>query len=118
MAHEKARSVVDLITNIAVAAAALAIVWRIFSSPAPRIELQAPSPTPAAIENLEPKQLSTTLSNAARKGNAGAPVILIEFSDYECPFCGKHARDTFAQIDKEFVENGTISGCAKRGRSN
>lgn len=110
MAHEKTRSIVDVITNIAVAAAAIAIVWRVLSAPAPRpIDLTpAPGPTAAPIENLESNRLSTTLSNAARKGKAGAQVVLIEFSDYECPFCGRYARDTFEQIDKEFVENGKV----------
>lgn len=36
-------------------------------------------------------------------------VALVEFSDYQCPFCGKYAQATYSQIDKEFVQPGKIS---------
>lgn len=41
-------------------------------------------------------------------GNAEAPVTLIEFSDFECPFCARYANDTFSQIKKEYVDTGKV----------
>lgn len=41
-------------------------------------------------------------------GKAGAVVTLIEFSDYQCPFCGRFYNDTESQIKKEYVDSGKV----------
>jgi protein-disulfide isomerase len=48
------------------------------------------------------------VGDAPFKGNAEAPITLIEFSDYQCPFCARHARDTLAEIDKRYVSTGKV----------
>ena len=48
------------------------------------------------------------LSNQPSKGEATAKVTLVEFSDFQCPFCGRHVRDTATQIDKEYVSTGKL----------
>lgn len=42
------------------------------------------------------------------KGDKNAKLTLIEFSEYQCPFCGRHVRDTYPQIDKEYVQTGKV----------
>ncbi|HLN75651.1 MAG TPA: thioredoxin domain-containing protein [Nocardioidaceae bacterium] len=41
-------------------------------------------------------------------GDVDAPVVLVEYSDFQCPFCGKFARDTEPELVKRFVDNGTL----------
>ena len=52
-----------------------------------------------------PKPPSTdspiSLSGAKIRGSASAKVMLLEFSDYQCPFCGRHFRETMPQIEKD-----------------
>jgi protein-disulfide isomerase len=36
-----------------------------------------------------------TLADAFAKGDMQVPLTLVEFTDYQCPFCGRHIRETF-----------------------
>src|SRR5689334_10736376 len=38
------------------------------------------------------------------KGNSAAPVAIIEYSDFECPFCRQYAREVYPQIDVNYVK--------------
>jgi protein-disulfide isomerase len=48
------------------------------------------------------------IANAAVKGSASAKIALIEFSDFECPYCGRHAQTTYRQLQKQFVDSGRV----------
>lgn len=41
-------------------------------------------------------------------GDKKAKVTLIEFSDYECPFCKKYFTDTYPQIKKDYIDTGKV----------
>ncbi|RLP77469.1 DsbA family protein [Mycetocola tolaasinivorans] len=41
-------------------------------------------------------------------GPVDAPVTLVEFADYRCPFCGVFSRDSMPQIISEFVDSGQL----------
>lgn len=45
---------------------------------------------------------------AAAKGSEDAPVTMVEFTDYQCPFCARHFTTTLPQIEKEYVETGKV----------
>ncbi len=42
------------------------------------------------------------------KGDQNAPVTLIEFSDFQCPYCGKFATETEGQITDQYVKTGKL----------
>lgn len=41
-------------------------------------------------------------------GEPDAPVVMIEYSDFQCPFCGKFARDTKPDLLRTYVEEGVL----------
>lgn len=41
-------------------------------------------------------------------GEPDAPVVMVAYSEFQCPFCGKFARDTEPVLVEEFVEDGTL----------
>lgn len=41
-------------------------------------------------------------------GDPNAPVTMIEFSDYECPFCKRHFMQTFPKIKEKYIDTGKV----------
>ncbi|MCX8198018.1 MAG: thioredoxin domain-containing protein [Candidatus Micrarchaeota archaeon] len=82
-----------------------------------KVKLTAPSapsggsqaqPSPQAQPQPEPKQGSPKVSgldysNSYFKGKADAKVVLVEYSDFECPFCNR-VNPTLAQLKKSYPE--------------
>ncbi len=50
---------------------------------------------------FDPKPKQIELGNAQRKGASNPKVTIIEYSDFQCPFC-KQANPTLAQVMKEY----------------
>ena len=62
------------------------------------------------IEVLDAVRGSATIdvSGDPALGDDDAVVTLVEFSDYECPFCIRHFTQTMGQIDEQFIRTGRI----------
>ena len=41
-------------------------------------------------------------------GDVDAPVVMLAYSEFQCPFCGKFARDTEPELVEKYVEDGTL----------
>lgn len=41
-------------------------------------------------------------------GSPDAPVTIIEFSEYECPFCGRHFSQTYPELKKNYIDTGKV----------
>ena len=41
-------------------------------------------------------------------GDPKAPVTIVEFGDYQCPFCGRFFSQTESQIKKDYVQAGKV----------
>ncbi|MEK6885163.1 MAG: DsbA family protein, partial [Nanoarchaeota archaeon] len=41
-------------------------------------------------------------------GDKDAKVTIIEFSDYQCPFCRKFWTETYSQIKSEYIDTGKV----------
>ena len=42
------------------------------------------------------------------EGKANAPLVLVEYTDYQCPFCQQYHNSAFAQIKANYVDTGKI----------
>jgi protein-disulfide isomerase len=62
----------------------------------------------AGPPNLPPQNVTVSLGNKPSKGDKNAKLTLVEFSDYQCPFCSRSFRDTLRQIEKEYVLTGKL----------
>ena len=41
-------------------------------------------------------------------GSANATVTVIEYADFQCPFCGRFARDEYAAVKSNYIDTGKI----------
>lgn len=55
-----------------------------------------------------PPKAPVSLEGAATKGRADAPVVLIQYSDFQCPYCAVFARDVLPQLEREYVTPGKL----------
>jgi len=67
------------------------------------------APAQPAAPSQEPVvKASLKIAGAEILGSQNAPVTMVEFSDYQCPFCRQFHMTTFDQIRKKYVETGKI----------
>jgi len=69
----------------------------------PSPDMAAPSPNTPSAGAADMKVLS---DDDPFLGKKDAPVTIVEFSDYECPFCVRFYQQTLSQIKSNYVETG------------
>lgn len=60
--------------------------------------LEAAAPTPATI----------TARPRTALGDPEAPVTIVEYSDYQCPFCRRHFQETMPLLLENYIDSGRI----------
>lgn len=79
------------------------------TNPGIAVAAPLPTPSPSPQPSAGPISLAETSKNFAGKlGKDDAPVIIVEYSDYQCPFCRKWFNDAKSQLDKEYIETGKV----------
>lgn len=72
-------------------------------------EDEKPTAEEEEMAPLTEEQWKKILENpTAEKGNKDAEVTLVEFTDYQCPFCGRHFKETDSKIQEEYVKTNKI----------
>ncbi|WP_207346143.1 thioredoxin domain-containing protein [Arthrobacter sp. E3] len=72
-------------------------------------EADAPAASAASAESAAALNLEhRTANDPVAMGAGDAQVVMIEYSDYRCPFCGVYARKTQPEIIKKYVDTGRL----------
>ncbi len=56
----------------------------------------------------DPDRPGYNIAGDQYRGNLDAPLTVIEFSDFQCPYCSSHVTDTQPALDEAFVDTGEI----------
>ncbi len=66
---------------------------------------------PDTVVTVTPSPTPDTNFDVAKRpvqGKADAAVTIVEFTDYQCPFCEKYFTETLPQIRKDYVDTGKV----------
>jgi len=68
----------------------------------------APTPTQQPTQPSAPQIIQVSLDDDPVKGNPDAEVIVVEFSDFQCPFCSRFYDQTLPLIQQNYIDTGKI----------
>ncbi len=63
---------------------------------------------PAPAGPPSPVGTEIDISDGRLRGEPTAKLTLVEFSDYQCGFCARYMRQTYPQLDAEYVKTGKL----------
>lgn len=97
----RAKTILDVASSVLVGLAAVALLWSVYES-------RSRSAAVVASNVQDVKDVTIDGAAAAKRSGRG-PVAIVEFSDFQCPFCGQFARDTFPDIRKKLIDSGKVT---------
>lgn len=56
----------------------------------------------------QPQRAHLHMEGAPMIGSKTAPVTLVEFSDYQCPFCQRFYTQVYSELKKDFIDTGKV----------
>jgi len=54
------------------------------------------------------QKVMVAFDNDPVKGDPNAPVTIVEFSDYQCPFCRRFHKEVLPKIQQEYISTGKV----------
>jgi protein-disulfide isomerase len=80
---------------------AVASLLRPMPQPDPKMTPQAAATEAAPTEIV-------SLDGAALRGSRQAPLAVVVYSDFQCPFCAHFADTTFRELDRDYIADGKV----------
>jgi len=69
------------------------------------VQAKAPAPQP---QPTAPQTFQVSLDDDPFKGDPNAPVTVVEFSDFQCPFCSRFFTQTLPALQENYIDTGKI----------
>ena len=89
------KAALETLSTVVVIAAAVALLWTIFfKKPEPAV-----AAAPPKVQEVQESIPAPRLTNVMGSG----PLAIVEFTDFQCPFCKRHATETLPVLLKEIA---------------
>jgi protein-disulfide isomerase len=59
-------------------------------------------------EPAKPSRITLDLRNSPMVGNKNAPLTIVEFTDYQCPFCQRFHSMVYGELKKNYIDTGKV----------
>jgi protein-disulfide isomerase len=56
----------------------------------------------------EPTKAKLNMTGAEMLGSKTAPITMVEFTDYQCPFCQRFHTTVFTELKKNYIDTGKV----------
>ena len=95
------RTALDVTATGAMLVAAAVVIWATLVKPARSANASTKPATPIPAEPV-------SLEGAPILGAAAAKVAIIEFSDFECPYCARFFQDALPELRAKYIDTGKV----------
>lgn len=95
-------ALVSLLVTVSLYRKVNALPGQVRVVPQPTEEL---SPT---VEAGQPSRVQVSIDDDPVKGSRNAPVTIVEFSEFECSYCARFAKETLPLVEEEYVRTGEV----------
>jgi len=69
----------------------------------------APTPQPSqGTQPTQPEIFTIFLDDDPVKGDPNAPITIVEFSDFQCPFCSRFVVQTLGELEENYIDTGKV----------
>jgi len=72
------------------------------------IKTTAPQPVQQPTQPTGPQIFRVSIDDDPVKGNPDAPVTIVEYSDFQCPFCSRFFQQTLPQLEENYIDTGKV----------
>lgn len=72
------------------------------------LEKQQQKGAAAQAAPAPPERVRLKLGTEFAMGRSDAPVVMVEYTDYQCPFCNRFSTMTFPELKKNYIDTGTL----------
>jgi protein-disulfide isomerase len=93
----RANAAFEMLSRVLVIVAASGLVWTLFF----KRPTEPPPPLPP-VTDVNETIAAKHLTNVEGSG----PIAIVEFADFQCPFCARHATNTLPTMKKELLDSG------------
>lgn len=102
------RAWLEMAASVSVIVVASVLVWTLLSRGRSALVPAAGPPQGGPSVNQPVPEEPLSLELTQTEGYPTAKVVLLEFSDFQCPFCGQFARGTLMSLRREYVDTGKV----------
>lgn len=72
------------------------------------LEMQE-EPAPQAQRAVPDSPVFVSIDDDPMKGDPNAPLTIVEFSDFQCPFCNRFYQETLPLLEEHYINTGKVN---------